>query len=243
VTSQPDGIRCGHLCEAGFEQGASVRLTATAGGASEFTGWSGAGCAGTGPCVVTLDWARSVQARFDPLAANTHVLTVSVAGKGGGSVASTPAGIRCGSACRFAFEQGQQVTLTAAPDAGSDFVGWRGAGCADTRTCVVTVDQALTVTALFEPATPVLKVIFTGGGTGIVLMEPPGMECAKTCESTFGQGQMVRLVADANGVSVFTGWKGAGCTGTDPCDVTMDGAKDVEASFVAINDGAKVALP
>ena len=153
VTSAPAAIRCGANCDADFEHGTSVRLTATAGEASKFTGWSGAGCAGTGACVVTVDRAQSVQARFDATAPNTHVLTVSVAGKGRGSVISQPTGIRCGSTCRSPFEQGHEVTLTATPDAGSDFVGWRGAGCADTGTCVVTVDQALTVAALFEPAT------------------------------------------------------------------------------------------
>jgi uncharacterized repeat protein (TIGR01451 family) len=55
VTSQPAGISCGATCSTRYIPGTAVALTATAGAASVFTGWSGAGCGGIGKCTFTLD--------------------------------------------------------------------------------------------------------------------------------------------------------------------------------------------
>ena len=45
-----------------------------------------------------------------------QTLTVTRAGSGQGTVASTPAGIFCGSDCSDPFAENSQVTLTAAAD-------------------------------------------------------------------------------------------------------------------------------
>ncbi|MFM9078047.1 MAG: InlB B-repeat-containing protein, partial [Solirubrobacterales bacterium] len=64
VTSTPAGITCGASCQAPFNPGTPVTLTATAAAGSTFTGWSGSGCSGTGTCSVTMSGARSVTATF-----------------------------------------------------------------------------------------------------------------------------------------------------------------------------------
>jgi hypothetical protein len=64
VTSNPAGISCGATCEADFAEGTSVTLTATPTAASTFDGWSGAGCSGTGTCVVVVGAAETVTATF-----------------------------------------------------------------------------------------------------------------------------------------------------------------------------------
>ena len=64
VTSSPGGINCGNSCSAPFAQSTSVTLSATAASDSIFTGWSGEGCSGTGPCTVSMTQARSVTATF-----------------------------------------------------------------------------------------------------------------------------------------------------------------------------------
>src|SRR5207247_9764469 len=73
VTSSPAGIICGATCSASFASGTSVTLTATPASGSVFTGWSGAGCSGTGSCAVTMNAAQSVTAPFlpNPLPAQT----------------------------------------------------------------------------------------------------------------------------------------------------------------------------
>ncbi len=75
-------------------------------------------------------------------------LTVTMAGTGGGSAASSPVGIACPTTCGATFKSGTVVTLTATPDAGSNFVGWSGA-CTGTGTCTLTMNAARSVTATF----------------------------------------------------------------------------------------------
>jgi hypothetical protein len=64
VTSAPAGIACGSSCSTNFASGTSVTLSAAAGEGSKFGGWSGAGCSGTGTCVVSMTAARTVDAQF-----------------------------------------------------------------------------------------------------------------------------------------------------------------------------------
>ena len=66
------------------------------------------------------------------------------------------------------------MTLTATPAVSSDFTGWSGEGCTGTSTCVVTLDQARSVTATFTLKTPTLTVSKTGTGTGSVSSSPGG---------------------------------------------------------------------
>jgi photosystem II stability/assembly factor-like uncharacterized protein len=64
VTSTPPGINCGSTCQADFTAGTSVTLTALADAGSVFTGWSGGGCSGTGPCTITLNSDTTIEASF-----------------------------------------------------------------------------------------------------------------------------------------------------------------------------------
>ena len=64
VTSNPAGINCGSTCQAGFPTGTNVTLTASADAGSTFTGWSGGGCSGTGPCAITLSSGTTITASF-----------------------------------------------------------------------------------------------------------------------------------------------------------------------------------
>ena len=81
-----------------------------------------------------------------------YKLTISKSGNG--SVASSPAGISCGSTCAADFQAGSKVTLTATPDAGATFTNWGGACTGTAPTCDVTVDAAVNVSATFSSVTP-----------------------------------------------------------------------------------------
>ncbi len=63
VVSTPRGISCARRCSASFERGMRLTLRALPAKGARFVGWSGA-CRGPKACRVTLDRARSVQARF-----------------------------------------------------------------------------------------------------------------------------------------------------------------------------------
>ena len=63
VRSTPLGVQCPGACDASFDFGTIVSLTATPIAGSDFIGWSGA-CTGVGACSVTMDGSQSVSARF-----------------------------------------------------------------------------------------------------------------------------------------------------------------------------------
>lgn len=222
VTSAPSGIACGTTCAVGFSDGAAVTLTATATTGSRFTGWSGA-CSGAGPCSLTMDDSKAATANF----VLTKALTVIKAGTGAGSVTSAPAGVDCGSTCAATYDDGTTVELTAAPAAGSRFVGWSGA-CSGAGTCSVTMGSAKTVTASFILRRE-LAVVKRGSGSGSVT-GVPGLDCGAICTADFDDGARVVLTANPVTGSIFIGWSGA-CSGSRSCFVTMDAAKTATADF------------
>lgn len=79
-----------------------------------------------------------------------YVLTVDKVGPGAGTITTAPAGISCGSTCSDTFVSGTVVTLTAAAEPNSIFLGWVGEGCTGTSSCVVTMNTAKSVTATFD---------------------------------------------------------------------------------------------
>jgi YVTN family beta-propeller protein len=80
----------------------------------------------------------------------SFTLNVAEAGTGAGTVMSNPAGINCPSvSCAASFSAGTTVTLSAAPNAGSTFVGWSGA-CSGRGSCTVTMNSNQAVTATFK---------------------------------------------------------------------------------------------
>ena len=82
-------------------------------------------------------------------AATFSSLTVSRTGVGSGRVTSGPVGIDCGSACAASFETGTEVTLLAAPDAGSVFAEWEG-DCTGAAACRIVMAGNRSATARFE---------------------------------------------------------------------------------------------
>jgi PKD repeat protein len=229
VTSSPAGISCGDSCEASFDADTLVTLTATPDASSTFSGWSGP-CSGTGSCQVTMDQARSVTATF---AAKAFTLTVGKDGTGSGTVSSSPAGISCGDSCQASFDAGTLVTLTATPDASSTFSGWSDPCSSGPGSCQVTMDQARSMLAIFDAKPFTLSVSKDGTGSGTVSSSPAGISCGDSCEASFDADTLVTLTATPDASSTFSGWSGPCSSGTGSCQVTMDQADSVTATFEA----------
>ena len=157
VTSSPAGINCSSgTCNAMFNQGTPVTLTAAPMAPSTFAGWTGdCSAAGTNlAAMVTMNAAQSCTATFDPPVQHQLDVTVTLNGGATGTVTSSPAGINCSSGtCNAMFNQGTTVTLTAAPMAPSTFGGWTGdcSAAGMNLAAMVTMNAAQSCTATFDP--------------------------------------------------------------------------------------------
>ncbi len=174
---------------------------------------------------------RTIAAAVTPVRRVT--LTVSSAGTGSGTVASSPGGIDCGASCSAEFDAGTTLRLTATPAAGSTFRGWSGA-CNGTGACTLTLDASAGVTATFDRAAAQLHALTVqkaGNGGGHVGSNPAGIDCGTDCAHDYPAASTVVLTATAAAGSTLQGWSGGGCGGTGTCSVRMDAAVTVTATF------------
>jgi DNA-binding beta-propeller fold protein YncE len=95
--------------------------------------------------------------------------SVTTAGSGSGSITSSLGDLDCRGSCEVPIRAGAEVSLNAAPDPGSIFIGWIGGGCSESGGCTVTMDEATSVTAVFE-AFPGPAALGSSGS----LLAPPG---------------------------------------------------------------------
>lgn len=155
VISSPAAISCPGTCGGQFDSEgpeSTVTLTATPAPNDEVL-WLGCGAQPSpAECAVAMSEARSVKATFTPI---LHTVAVSVAGAGSVSASSgaisgctTSAG-----ACLGAYAEGESITLTASPAAGSTFAGWSGA-CGGVGPCHLAIGADTAVSADFAAAPP-----------------------------------------------------------------------------------------
>ncbi|MFZ9888808.1 MAG: InlB B-repeat-containing protein, partial [Myxococcota bacterium] len=235
VTSQPAGLHCGTSCTASFPVGTSLTLSATAQtGTSAFGGFLGGGCGSDFSCTLVVEGDLEIEADFALL---PRRLVIETAGDGTGVVVTDPAGIECGASCSADFPHGTLVSVSVVPADGSVFAGYEGA-CVGTGACVVEMTAPRNLVASFVVApSKNLQVTLVGEGTGTVLSTPAGIACGQngassSCSAGFTEGGQVVLSAEPAASSVFSGWVGAGCTGsTAACTVTMTTDQAVSASF------------
>lgn len=90
------------------------------------------------------------------------------------------------------------------------------------------VDGALSVVTRYS-----LSLTLAGTGSGSVTSSPAGIDCGSTCSAGFPDGTEVTLSASPATGSAFDGWGGA-CSGKGSCQVTMEAAKSVTATFTPI---------
>jgi len=126
------------------EFGAANPATIVSGGPTQIVATAPPGSAGPVDVTVTTAGGTSAASPADQFTYMAPVaLKVSKTGTGGGAV-------RCdGGECAATYPFGAEVTLTAAADPGSSFVGWSGAGCTGTGPCVVTLAAEAAVGAEF----------------------------------------------------------------------------------------------
>ena len=117
-----------------FASGTQVSLTATPNSGYSFSGWSNG--LTTNPITVTLNSNTSLTANFQVIV-NSYSLTVS-AGEGG-SVSSEGG----------EYEEGTEVTITATPDEGYEFISWIGSDSTSSN-ITLTISSNVTISANFQ---------------------------------------------------------------------------------------------
>jgi len=156
VTSTPSGITCGETCSYSFNLNDEVTLSALAQEGSEFIGWSGEGCSGTGTCVVSMTQARAVTAEFN-LSVVEYTLTVLKNPISGGVVTGDG---------NYAYNS--SVTVTATPNTGYNFLNWTDQNSIVSSSPTYDFnmpDSNKTLTANFQIKTYTLTYISGGNGS------------------------------------------------------------------------------
>jgi hypothetical protein len=188
------------------------------------------GSLGIGAAGACMDWDAARPATCDALP--LFVLSVILAGTGGGTVTSAPTGIICGADCSEPFNAGTMVTLSPAPASGSLFGGWSGGGCSGTGTCVVSVSAATSVTATFtaitSPDAPTVLSATPGNGRVSVSFLPPAhdggspvtgytVQCAgPPAAFNLGTGSPITVTGMINGQSYSCGVIASNAIGDSP---------------------------
>ena len=248
LDSSPAGIDCAsdssaHAdCRQEYADDQVVDITAHPGPDSDFHGFPGSGCSGSGPtCTVTMDQARTVTGDFR---LKVYDLETSTTGSGVGEIHVSPAGDDCGpsppGATCDTYEFGTSVTLTADPlEESSNFTGWGGdcASFGSAETCTVTIDDPKSVTAEYTLKQRRIDVTTSGTGSGVVLSTPAGIDCGSgghtDCDETSYHGDQITLSAQEDfATSEFKGWSDPSCPDeVQSCVVTYDAAKTIDAQF------------
>jgi hypothetical protein len=159
-----------------------------------------------------------------------EVYTLTVTNGGNGTVTSAPPGIDCGTDCEEDYNEGTEVTLTAAPDKGYQFDGWTG-DCDINGN--VTMDADRTCGAIFSFDIPTYTLTVNPPTNGTITSNPVGINCGTDCTEEYEAGTSVALTAtpDTAAGYRFDGWTG-------DCDVdgnvTMDADRTCGATFIQI---------
>lgn len=130
VTAVPD--------QTTYHYGDEVELTAAADPGWTFSDWSGDVSSSSNPITFTISSNHAVTATFTQI---EYTLSIDVVGDG--TVTAVPD--------QAVYHYGDEVTLTAVPDANRKFDGWSGATTSTDNPLVFTVTGSYAFTAAFSP--------------------------------------------------------------------------------------------
>jgi hypothetical protein len=133
--------------------------------------------------------------------------------------------------CTYAgIPPGTSITLTPVVEPGTEFTGWGGdCAFAGTGACTLDMTQSRSVNASFS-ATQSFPLSINVVGSGAVTSSPAGIDCPGACTADFLESTVVSLTADPEPGFELASWSGA-CSGSGICQVTMNQARNVTASF------------
>jgi hypothetical protein len=191
-----------------YQAGSVLSVAATPNSGSQFVGWSGDLSGSATPASLSVAGPTSVTASF---AANQAKLTLATIGNGSVSGGGT-------------FPTGSRVDVRADPATDAIFTGWSPGGSLDDPTApatTVTLNQDLTITASFSPATALLTTLATGSGQ-------------VTGAGTYPLHALATVAAVPAAGERFTGWQGDLAGTANPASLVMDGPRTVTGVFAGL---------
>lgn len=153
------------------------------------------------------------QEGFAARLAEAYRVNLGSYGTGTGSVSSLPYGIDCGNSCDAVFKLGENVVLTATPQAGNSFKAWGGACKGSDPICTLSgLSEDLSVTAEFvaasAPGIPIIERIVSGHGKLVIYFHSGspsgGTAVSYTLRCTPGSGGAVTsVVAGTSPITIY----------------------------------------
>ncbi|MCE7005673.1 PKD domain-containing protein [Kibdelosporangium philippinense] len=239
VASEDGNLKCPakSTCTYDYNEGATVRLNATAAQDYQFSGWSNA-CTGTGPCTVEMSSARAVSAAYKATIAN---ITVEVSGTGSVNFNGT----NCTTTCKKTLPLDSEINLSATATGDNEFVSYT-APCGASSTCKTTATGTKTIRATFKAKQKQTLTVKIEGYAHelykVTLKTPAKAETCpganRTCTFSFVTDTEVELTGVASGGDYFHYWSGA-CQAAyqykNPCYLKMTGPLTTTAVFGRVN--------
>jgi hypothetical protein len=199
-----------------YHSGQEVSLTANPASGWRFANWGGDFFHTENPFLFTISSDTTITATFVPEEPTFYTITLAVEGEG--SIALTPIG---------PFTSGEIITLTATPEAGWRFAGWRGAQVTSTNPLTIAIAGNLVFTATFalnEPVKPYSLSVSTDGD-GVVVVAPSG---------PYAHGQKISLQAIPTTTWRFDRWSGDYHGQDNPTHYTITANSVITAHFLPI---------
>ncbi len=193
-----------------YREGMGVTVEATPEDGWYFTGWTGDEESSNREITLTMDENITLTANFEELEEDERVLTIWIDGEGstypeeGDTI----------------YDEGEEVTIEATPDANWKFEKWTGDFEIEEEEISVEMEENKSLTAHFEVEKYTLKIDALREGE--VQIEPEKEE--------YEHGEEVTLTAVPDQGYEFVEWEGKDETG-DEITVTMDEDKEVTAHF------------
>lgn len=195
-----------------FESGEEIQITANSNTSWVFKEWNGDLSGSSNPASITITKNMSVNALFEQL---THELTVEVVGDGDVSEQIVNA--------KTDYVDGTTVELTANPAEHWEFVEWQGDLTGSENPETIAMDDAKTITAVFEEIEYPLTITVEGEGDV--------SEEIVNGKTDYTHGTLVELMGNAASEWRFVEWTGDLETEDNPATITMDGPKNINAIF------------
>jgi hypothetical protein len=205
-----------------YSSGTIVTLNATAASSWTFQSWSGDVTGTQNPVNVTMNGNKTVTATFTQVSEANYTLTVSVVGNG--TVTKNPSALT--------YSSGTVVTLTAVAALNWTFQSWAGDVTGSQSPANVTMNGNKTVTATFTQGVQfynlTVNVVFVSDFSSFV---HDGNVSMNPLSATYMSGSVVTLTAVAGANWTFWNWTGDVTGEQNPVNVTMNGNKNVTATF------------